>query len=146
VSRPPAPRDPFADDPDGPCSCGHTDCPCGRCHGDGWVEVQPQYAVQQFPDPTMEKLAQLDDAGQQRLWDHVRAMRAAAERSVYPCRACNADLFYRWAGGHLAHDHDTGRCADCIETLGVKGARSAARGRNREPVPATTPPRKDTDG
>jgi len=127
-------------DDQGPCSCGHTDCTCGRCHGDGWVQVQPHYAVEMFPDPTLERLAPLDEDGQAALWDHVRVMRAAAERSVYPCKACRPVQFYRWAGGHLAQGHDPTSCSECIDALGEKGAKSAARGRTTIPV---TPERKD---
>jgi hypothetical protein len=133
-------RDPLADQP--PCPCGNPHCPCGRCHGDGWVEVQPGYARELFPDPTLDKLAQLDDTARERLWAHLEVMRAAAERSVYPCKACRPVQFYRWAGGHLAPGHDPTNCSECLEALGVKGAKSAARGRTTIPTP---PPRKDTD-
>jgi len=116
--------------------------PCGRCDGHGWVQVQPQYAVDLFPDPTAERLALLNDEQQAAAWEHVRVMRAAAAESVYPCKACRPTLFFRWAGGHLGSGHDAASCTECIEALGVRGAKSAARGRTTVP---TTPNRKDID-
>jgi len=136
-------NDPLADP--APCtdpSCGRGKrCPCSKCHGARWVQVQPAYAVQHHPDPTAEQLAATDEEGQAQLWAQVMSSRRAAENSYYPCRQCAPGLFFRWAGGHLAMNHSTADCDECIELMGKR----AARRHDRITTPIT-PPRRDTDG
>ncbi len=137
-------NDPLAEPPE--CtdpSCGRGKrCPCSKCHGHRWVPVQPGYALHMHPDPTIEQLAVLDEAGQAKLWAEVASKRAAAENSVYPCRQCAPQLFFRWAGGHFAMGHLAVECDECTELLG----RKAARRHDRITTPVTTPPRRGTDG
>lgn len=113
--------------------------PCVRCEG-GWVQVRPEYAVHRFPDPTMEQLAGADDATRAAMWRTVECSRAAARNSVYPCRRCRPEAFYRWAGGHLDAGHDVLACSECIELMTPRRASRARR------TPVTTTPRRDTDG
>lgn len=57
--------------------------------------------------------------------------------TVYPCRTCNPSLFFRWAGGHLAADHDRDACGECIEAGSGSGR---GRGAPRKPFVVTPPP------
>lgn len=72
--------------------------------------------------------------------------------TVYPCRLCQPDLFYRWARKHFAKEHDVATCPDCIEVHGgVKNARKHARAAagSSRPVenyePDRPPPRRDLE-
>lgn len=104
-------RDPI--DPPEACLCGSPLCTCGKCHGVEWVWVTPSYPFTQVPDPTAELLAQIPAEAHAALAAQVDLARRAAAASVYPCRACNSALFYRWRGGHLASDHDRADCPEC---------------------------------
>lgn len=121
--------DPFAEpDPETPPSCDcRSGCPCGKCHGYGWVEVGPGYATSVYPDPPAETLAQIPEENVAAFWATLNAQRAAAARSVYPCRYCRTPLFFRWAAGHLAGDHDPADCAECSELYGKRSARRQSR-------------------
>lgn len=114
--------------------------PCTRCEH-GWVQVQPAYAVHQYPDPTMEQLDGLTAGEAAVVWATVEANRAAALKSVYPCRRCNRAMFFRWAGGHFTFGHDPLRCDECIEAMG--GKRAAQRAAKAY---GDLTPRKDLDG
>lgn len=88
---------------------------CQRCSGTKWVQVQPAYAERMFPPPADLPEGATDE--QLRVHaavvaDADRCRRAAAD-SFYPCKDCAPTLFFRWAGGHLAIDHDRASCAEC---------------------------------
>ncbi len=100
-------------EPPEPCPCGSPLCTCGKCHGVGWVWVGPRYPVEQVPDPAESLLAQIPAEAHAMHARQVDLQRRAAALSVYPCRACNSALFYRWREGHLASDHDRGSCPEC---------------------------------
>lgn len=121
--------DPLADTEPAACTTCDGPCPCAKCHGVRWVQVQPGYAERAVPDPTPEALAALagDEAAIEALFAEVARARAAAANTWYPCRECNRTAFFRWAGGHWGRDHDPSDCADCHEAMGRRGARSAAR-------------------
>ena len=124
---------------DGPCSCGRANCPCGRCHGTRWIEVQAGYVDRLAPDPDTLDLAAMTDDQRAHALAVARSRRAGAADSVYPCKACAPTQFYRWAGGHLAPGHDATDCAECIDLYGKKTLRRhAAEYQPRE--------RKDIDG
>lgn len=106
------------DPPPEPCPCGSPNCPCGKCHGVGWAWVSAGYPLAQVPEPPFDLLASLDPAATELLRSQLAAARAAAAASVYPCRACNSSLFFRWREGHLSDDHDRADCADC-QSVGV---------------------------
>lgn len=101
------------DPPPEPCPCGSPLCNCGKCHGVGWAWVGRSYPLEQVPDPTAELLAQIPAEAHARVVQQVELQRRAAAASVYPCRACNSALFYRWRGGHLDSEHDRAHCAEC---------------------------------
>jgi hypothetical protein len=66
------------------------------------------------------------------------AVIAALRNSVYPCRICHPQRFFRWAEGHFRPDHDLASCPDCIAAHGgVKSAKRHAHGgrRTHEPPP-----------
>ena len=98
--------DPLEDCPE----CGGR-CRCERCHGARFVWVQPSYAEARL-----------------KVKDHsspaADVERAALSKTVYPCKACNPKLFYRWAKGCLESDHDSWECPDCYEAGAVKGRKS----------------------
>lgn len=55
-----------------------------------------------------------------------------AGTAVFPCLRCRPDLFRRWSGGHLRHDHDKSSCTECLEVarkaeLVSRGARGGRR-------------------
>lgn len=130
----PTDNDPLAED-EGPCT---------RCDG-GWVQVQPAYAVHQYPDLSAEQLDGLPPEAVELLVGSIDLMRYAALNSVYPCRRCRPAMFFRWAGGHFKFGHDIATCPECIEVLG--GRRAARRVAAHLPDgPVTTTPRRDTDG
>lgn len=103
-------------DPPEPCPCGNPLCTCGKCHGVGWVWVGRSYPLEQVPDPAADLLAQIPAETHAELARQVDLARKAAAASVYPCRACNSNLFFRWREGHLASDHDRGGCPECQGT------------------------------
>lgn len=89
--------------------------PCQRCGGTKWVQVQPAYAERMFPMPA--DLPEDATPDQRRVHaivaaDVERARHAAAD-SFYPCKDCAPTQFFRWAGGHLAANHDRSSCAEC---------------------------------
>lgn len=94
-----------------------SDCPKGgRCDGSGWIQVQPAYAAQRHPYPPNPELDATDEelAEHSRLVRRIDALRAQAVNSFYPCKECQPDVFYRWAGGHHAPGHT---CSECIENV-----------------------------
>lgn len=103
----------------GPCRCGDPHCPCGRCHGQGWVYVGTSYAERQVPSLTLEQAAEVATLGpeaQAHVDLQIHYQRVAAANSCYPCQACNADAFYRWRDHHYDPDHaehNRATCAGC---------------------------------
>ncbi len=103
---------------------------CRRCLGSGFLTVLPDYADTQYPE-TLD-LTTLSDA-ERAVVDFQRHMlRSAAANSVYPCRECRPEQFFRWLGGHWQPDHDKSACDEC---------KAAGLPRSRRPV--TTVERKD---
>lgn len=100
---------------------GPNGCPeGGACDGFGWITVQPAYAERAFPmpdDPPMDATDEEVAAYEARV-RATQIKRAAAEGAVYPCRACRAGPFYRWAKGHYDRNHDADACAECLEMRG----------------------------
>lgn len=86
-------------------------CKCERCHGARFVWVQPSYA---------ETRLKVKDHSSQA----AAVERAGLLQTVYPCKVCNPKLFYRWARGCLASDHDPWDCPDCYEAGVVKGRKT----------------------
>ncbi len=98
---------------------------CSHCGNIGWVFVADAYAERMHPVPTAVQAKYLD-TDLQLLAARVGAARAAAADSVYPCKRCNTDLFYRWAGGHLDSKHDRGSCDECCDLAGRRPRRRPA--------------------
>lgn len=121
-------RDPLADDPPRP------DGPCPRCDGARWVLVTPVYAERLAPVPDV---AGLPDDQAAALLREAHARRAALTDSWYPCRDCNRAQFFRWAGGHLASDHDRAACDECRAEMPAP--------RQRVHRPMATEPRERRD-
>lgn len=110
---------------------------CDRCD-DGWVGVTAAYPLQLVPDRDLSVVA---DEHHGAVVDAIKRARWYASRSVYPCKSCRPELFYRWAGGHLDRRHDPGTCDECIELTGRRPSL-----RRSEPVrsdPSWPPERKD---
>lgn len=85
----------------------------------------------------------------------TQAVVAGLLNTVYPCKECQPDLFYRWARKHFATDHDVSSCPDCVEVHGgPKAARRHATAAGTRPgatptenyEPDSPPPRRDIDG
>ena len=117
---------------------------CEPCSGSGWRQVQAKYAEHQadlkVPQPEDRERTELE----QRQW---RSAYATALNTVYPCKDCNAALFWRWANGHLERDHDRAACIECT-TLGVSGSKKKHGGRStraadQPPPPSEPPPAHD---
>lgn len=103
----------------GPCHCGDPHCSCSRCHGVGWVQVQPSYADRQLPSLTLDQAAAVEAAGPEAVAAVDRQLhyqRVALADSWYPCRECNERAFYRWRDSHYHPDsdhHNRATCAGC---------------------------------
>lgn len=112
---------------------------CTKCDGHGWMQVAESYAIRNAERPkALDSADETERAAAQVLYD-LRL--ASARNSVYPCRACTRTLFFRWAGGHLAKDHDRGSCDECRDTARTKRPRAIP---STEPDPFhEPPPRKD---
>lgn len=95
---------------------------CDDCVG-GWRYVQEAYAVQ---------IAATKGEPES---DAYKAALSAARNTVYPCRTCQPDRYYRWADHHLDGNHDRSACVECIQA-GAAGAPG-----NRKP-----PPRRASTG
>lgn len=113
---------------------------CTDCEGTGWRRVLPTYAEHMYPSPAADLLgAQLGEAAFAELVRQTDMKRAAAVNTVYPCRTCRPNQFYRWANGHYGAEHDADRCPQCVATR-----------RGKEVPPEHDPPRPaaraDTDG
>lgn len=116
---------------------------CGDCNSTGWRYVSRAYAEHE----AKQRMAQgenprspLDDPADFAKWVEYY------ESTVYPCRTCNAETFYRWSGGHLDRDHDRAGCTEC-RGLGVPIGRGSGRrrkvhagGGGEEPPPPDEPP------
>lgn len=112
-------------------SCGNPKC------DNGWVAVGDAYVTRVAPEPTLPE-------GEGPEMDAIRkatvlawqAQRAAAAETVYPCKACQPALFFRWCEGHLDPAHDRFECDDC-DTPGH--GRTRRKGTTRS-LAAPTPP------
>lgn len=127
----PTENDPLADDQ----RCG--------CEA-GWISVGRSYALAQFPEPTLEDLAELtdDEANERRLT--LDRQRAAAANSVYPCRVHKPAQFAQWAAGHYAQGHDRSTCPECRALDGRASGRRRAEPRDLvRDGPAPLPERRD---
>ena len=80
-----------------------------ECVG-GWMYVSERYATH-----LAEETVHANTVPKQ-------AIVAAFRNSVYPCTVCRPDLFYRWAGGHLAAGHNRSECVECSERQSGKRA------------------------
>jgi hypothetical protein len=89
-------------EPDGPCTCDR-----------GMIHVSADYAARQYPDWTDEQLAHLSPEQRADATLRLTERRHAATNSVYPCRRCRPEQFYRWADGHMKPGHDPARCGIC---------------------------------
>lgn len=88
------------------------------------MQVQPAYADQQLPEPDLFMAdSELDEQTAELARQQLARQRAALAESVYPCRVHRPRLFFRWAGGHLALEHDRKACPDCLNDTPRKGAR-----------------------
>ena len=116
---------------------------CERCDF-GWRWVQPEYAERVVPMPD---LPVLDDRSSVAEIEHVEKVtsdvvigRAGVTNSVYPCKVCQSDLFFRWAARHLDSKHNVGACSECMDLR--KHRRSFER---RGPKPIEATPRRDLE-
>lgn len=93
-----------------------------RCGGYGWVTVQDYWVEKAMAAQAaeVEKRREAFAAGTggevdpddgYEVWMAQR--RAALAQSVYPCRACNARRFFRWAKGCWWEGHDRSECDLC---------------------------------
>lgn len=112
---------------------------CDTCDGSGWRTVTEKYAQAQA-DQAMPRVEGVEwtDAHQAR-WQSAFA---SARNTVYPCKVCNADTFWRWANGHFARDHDRVGCPECDTPRGSKRKRPSRIG-EQPPPPAEPPPAHD---
>lgn len=119
---------------------------CEPCQGTGWRKVQPKYAEHQanLRHPAPEDGSDRTDVAQ-RQW---RSAYLTALNTVYPCKDCNTETFWRWANGHLDSQHDRSNCAECI-ALGVVGSKRRHAGRSTRamdrPPPQPEPPKPAWD-
>lgn len=113
--------------------------PCTRCDG-GWIEVRPAYAEHMHPDPDPEHVAHLTPDELAVVREQLELKRRAAANSVYPCKVCRPQMFWRWAGGHFKPGHDPLSCDECVEAL---GGRRAARRAGKAYPEASSVPRRD---
>lgn len=119
--RPAPEADPLEDRPRGRCP---------DCSGEGWRTVLPSYAEHMYPMPMATLTDPLDAQALAVLQEATAERRAAAANTIYPCRTCRPQQFYRWANGHFTPEHDSDRCPQC----------SAIR-RGKEPPMDDGPPR-----
>lgn len=92
---------------------------CDRCEF-GWRFVDIEYANRLFPEPEAVKDVSIPEADRKRMEGVWRARHAGALNSVIPCKECCGMLYERWAGGHLASNHDRSGCAECQEAKQTK--------------------------
>lgn len=86
------------------------ECENDRCVS-GFVEVIRTPFDETIPDPDGSK----------------RLAHIAEQNTVYPCKVCQPQMFFRWMRGHLDSDHDRRNCSECGEIPGT----SRRRGRPR---------------
>ena len=90
--------------------------PCRRCGGVQWVQVLPSYVAAHTPLGAQPGTV------------------AGLENTWYPCKDCNAGLFYRWAAGHFNPDHDIAGCGECSEIYGKRTVRRHPELRDRKDI------------
>lgn len=118
---------------------------CAPCDGSGWRRVQAKYAEHQASLKVPRELDVEWTAAHEKAW---RSAYETALNSVYPCKDCNTEMFWRWANGHLDREHDRASCAECI-ALGVPGSKKRHSGRSSRaadrppPTPEPQPPAWD---
>lgn len=119
----------------------------GRCEGDGWVRVGPEYVDRIAPWP-----AKPTDVSPEALEAYelavetCRIRRESAANTIYPCKACEPGSFERWAGRHWLPDHDRSACSECKTSAGSSRSRSALNERERPSnEPAEQPPAEAYD-
>lgn len=139
--------DEFAEPPACPrCGGGPCRCPAGKCHGTRYVEVQPGYAEQEYPEPDADTLAAMSQEQRDLALWQLHLLRTAAANTVYPCSVCAPTQFYRWVGKHFTPDHDRGACDECIEALGGRKVRQLSHaGIGPRRAVFSPPERRDTD-
>lgn len=115
-------------------------CDIERCDH-GWVTVLPSYADRHAPQQPSADVWDRMSAKERETWEtNTAAAWLALSETVYPCRMCQPDAFYRWVQGHWSSDHDRDRCEICQEEAGSKPAMQHAA----TPV-ASVPPRRDLE-
>lgn len=105
----------------------------------GWLTVQPGYAERWVPDPDPSVVTPENMPAAVAL---VEARRAGLRGTVYPCKVCNKEAFFRWAGGHFVSGHDEQPCNDPNCQRARHGHRRSGSGSlsGLEPSPAADPP------
>jgi hypothetical protein len=111
---------------------------CTHCDGHGWITVLPGYVERHAPWPDPPGLGCTDD--DQAAYDLAvtacEAARSALARSVYPCKHCRPNLFFRWANGCMAPGHEQGACELCQAVAPRRRGSQPAR----EPTTVGAPP------
>lgn len=109
-------------------------CANERCER-GWITVTAAYVDEHAPKrPTAEVWDGMTDA-ERAAWEaQDEAVRAGLAATVYPCKQCEPEMFYRWAGGHLDPRHNRADCDECSTPRSRRRTRSTA-GPDPEPVP-----------
>lgn len=105
---------------------------CEHCEF-GWRSVRLESVEAANPRPVALDDEALSDEDRARITLTWQARLASGKNTVYPCKECNPDLFYRWAKGHLDSAHERAGCAECLELDHPRrGSRKAAA---HEPEP-----------
>jgi hypothetical protein len=107
---------------------------CDRCEF-GWRTVVEANAERQFPRPDG-----IDDPSRtpeerdalERIW---KGRLAGAKNSVYPCKVCNAVMFFRWAAGHLDSNHDRSGCSECLDARNGRSGKKEFKPTTEHPPP-----------
>lgn len=107
-------------------------CEAPRCEF-GWVPVLESYVEREAPEPDLPEGDGPElEAERAKIIKDWEVRRGGMRNTWYPCKLCNPRTFMRWAGGHLAADHDRSDCEQCENPRGSrrKGGRTLA-----EPTP-----------
>lgn len=115
---------------------------CATCGGLGFCLVRDGYVDKQAPTPAREP-GESDEHYAGRVVEND-ARRAALAKTVYPCRECRPQQFFKWAAGHFGIDHDRQGCPDCRDSrIPGPGTRRRRRGGHDEPPLPDAPPDLD---
>lgn len=113
---------------------------CDLCGGADWREVDDGYGLRMVPELSIEEAAHLDGPATEAVERERARLRAAYQRSVYPCSRCIPSIYERWVDGHFEPGHRTEGCAVCTaveESTGkrrrIRKAAVAATAETREP-------------